>query len=88
MGTRPRQKPKRLAAKLLAIRGQLGLSQSELAARLQFDKGAARISEYEHGVREVDLPLLLRYARLAGVCTCVLIDDDAELSSKSHKRRK
>lgn len=51
MGTRPRSRPKRLAAKLFAIRKQLGLSQSELATQLEFDKGAARISEYESGAR-------------------------------------
>ena len=44
-----RKKPKRLAEKLLAIRQRLGVSQSQLAKLLEFDKGAARISEYEHG---------------------------------------
>ena len=75
MGTRARPRPKHLAKKLRAIRKKLGLSQSQLAHQLEFDKGAARISEYEHGTREPELTLLLRYARLAGVCTCVLIDD-------------
>ena len=86
MGTRPRPRPTRLAAKLLAIRTQLGLSQSELVFRLRFNQTPARISEYESGVREPPLFLLLRYARLARVCTCVLIDDDAELTAKSHRR--
>ena len=80
MGTRARARPARLGAKLLAIRKQLGLSQSELAFRLQFDQAPARISEYESGVREPTLLLLLRYARLAGVCVDVLIDDDLELA--------
>lgn len=85
MGQRPRHRPKQLAAKLLAISKQRRLSQSELASALEFNQAAARISEYESGVREPQLFLLLRYARLAGVCTCVLIDDDVELTSKSHK---
>ena len=89
MGQRPRQKPEHLATKLLAIRQQLGLSQSQLATGLQFDKGAARISEYESGVREPRLTLLLRYARLAGVCVDVLIDDDLKLPKtlKPQKKR-
>lgn len=33
MGQRPRQKPEHLAAKLLAIRQQLGLSQSQTGNR-------------------------------------------------------
>ena len=86
MGTRPSNRPARLAAKLLAIRKQLGLSQSELAFRLHFDQAPARISEYESGVREPQLSLLLRYARLARVCTCVLIDDDLELTLTNKRR--
>ena len=86
MGTRPRPKPERLAAKLLAIRKQLGLSQSQFSRRLDLDKSNARISEWESGIREPDLLVLLSYARAAKVCTCVLIDDNAELTSKSHRR--
>lgn len=86
MGTRPRQRPQRLAAKLLAIRKKLRLSQSQLALRLEFDRGSARISEYENDQKEPELELLLRYARLAKVCTCVLIDDAAKLTSRFHKQ--
>ena len=86
MGTRPRPRPMHLAEKLLAIRKRLQLSQSELAAQLEFDRGSARISEYENDQREPELELLLRYARLAKVCTCVLIDDAAKLTSRFHKR--
>jgi len=56
-----RQRPKHLAKKLLAIRKKLGLSQSQLAARLEL-RSAARISEYEHDKREPDLLVLLRYS--------------------------
>lgn len=88
MGTRPRPRPIRLAEKLLAIRKQLRLSQSKLVRRLGLDKSNARISEWESGLREPDLFVLLSYARVSKVCTCVLIDDEAELTSKSHKHPK
>ena len=81
MGQRPRSKPKYLAAKLLGIRQAFGLTQSELIARLDLNLSNARISEYESGTREPTLLTLLRYARVAGVCACVLIDDDLSLSS-------
>lgn len=81
MGTQARARPKRLAAKLRTIRNQLGLSQSQLARQLEFDKGTARISEYEHGTREPELSLLLRYARLAKVSVESLIDDKMELKT-------
>ena len=35
----------------------------------------AYISQYEHGRREPPLLVLLKYARLAGISTDVLIDD-------------
>jgi transcriptional regulator with XRE-family HTH domain len=65
MGTRPRQRPKHLAAKLLAIRTQLGLSQSQMAERLGSHVAYPRISEYEHGVKLPDLMTLLRYGDIA-----------------------
>ena len=79
MGQRPRSKPKYLAAKLLAVRQALGLSQSELIARLGFNLSNARVSEYESGTREPNLITLLRYARLAKISVDVLIDDEVEL---------
>lgn len=79
MGQRARQKPKRLAEKLLAVRHKLGLSQSQLARLLEFDKGTARISEYEHGIREPDLLTLLSYAKLTRMPLEVLVDDKREL---------
>lgn len=86
MGTQARARPKRLAEKLRAIRKRLDFSQSQLIHKLDIDKSAARISEWESGIREPDLLVLLGYARAAGVCTCVLIDDNAELTSKSHRQ--
>ena len=76
-----RSKPERLAGKLLAIRQKLGLSQSQIAKRLDFKikMCVPRISEFEHGVRNPDYPLLLSYARLIGISTDVLIDDNLNL---------
>jgi transcriptional regulator with XRE-family HTH domain len=90
MPVHPRPKPARLPAKLLQIRQQLRLGQRKLAAQLGIKtrQATARVSEYEHGIREPPLSVLLAYARIAKVCTCVLIDDNAELTSKSHRFRK
>ena len=74
-----RKQPRRLARKLLAIRNGLGLSQTEMARRLDLDKAYTVISAYERGTREPDLITLLRYARLARVTVDVLIDDKATL---------
>lgn len=80
----PRTKAVRLAEKLLRIRLQLGLSQTEMLERLGFADELFRsnISQYERGLREPALPLLLRYARVVGVSTDVLIDDDLDLPVK------
>jgi len=75
MGHEPRARPKYLAAKLLAIRRRLGASQSQMIAILDMDVTAARISEWESGVREPNLLVVLRYARIAGIHVDDLIDD-------------
>ena len=81
MGRGPREKPERLAEKLLAIRQTLGLSQTELLKRLGAEERMAyhRISEFESGKGEPSLIILLEYARAAGVCVDVLIDDKIKL---------
>jgi transcriptional regulator with XRE-family HTH domain len=79
MGKPPREKPKRLARKLLAIREQLGASQTEMAKLLKLKKTYTVISSYERGTGEPNLLILLRYARLARVSTDVLIDDKLDL---------
>jgi transcriptional regulator with XRE-family HTH domain len=73
MGKKPRNKPQQLAAKLLAIRQNLGISQVEMAQRLNF-RYYTRLSEYESGRREPNLLILLAYE----ACDCSveqLIDD-------------
>lgn len=82
MGRARRNKPAKLAQKLLLIRSELGLSQSELIEKLAFDDiplYKSDISKYESGKREPPLLILLQYARLANVIVDVLIDDELEL---------
>jgi transcriptional regulator with XRE-family HTH domain len=84
MGRAAREKPGRLAEKLLQIRLALELSQDGMLVRLGVDEKLFRsaVSGYELGTREPSLPVLLRYARLVGVSTDVLIDDELELPAK------
>jgi transcriptional regulator with XRE-family HTH domain len=82
-----RLKPERLAEKLIQIRVALGLSQNELIRRLDVDLTQNRISEYETGKGEPPLPVLLRYARVAGMCVERLIDDELDLPDKLPGRK-
>ncbi|MDQ1560622.1 MAG: Helix-turn-helix domain [Pyrinomonadaceae bacterium] len=84
MASEAREKPLRLAEKLLLIRTALGLSQSEMLKRIGAENKMAyyRISEFENGKGEPSLPVLLQYARVAGVCVDVLIDDELDLPAK------
>lgn len=84
MGKIPRPKPARLPEKLLQIRASLGLSQNEMIRRLGLSEELYQgsISGYELGTREPPLPILLKYAQVAGVCVDVLINDDWNLPEK------
>lgn len=84
MGVRARQRPERLAEKLLQIRVSLGMSQSELLRRMELEDAISykKISDYERGEREPSLLIILRYARVANVSTDVLIDDELDLPAK------
>jgi transcriptional regulator with XRE-family HTH domain len=90
MGRTSREKPERLAEKLIQIRVALGLSQNEILSRMGLTERLNRddISKYERGVREPSLLVLLRYAHAAGVSTDVLIDDSLDLPAKLPARRK
>jgi transcriptional regulator with XRE-family HTH domain len=79
-----RLKQERLGEKLRQIRLALGLSQSEMLKRLNAEDLVTyhQISGYESGRREPPLRILLEYARVAGVSTDVLIDDDLDLPNK------
>lgn len=84
MGRGAREKPRRLAEKLLHIRTALGISQSEMLRRLGADDRMDyyRISEFESGKGEPSLPVLLQYARVAGVSMESLADDKMDLPAK------
>lgn len=90
MGRYHRQKPARLAEKLLHIRKALGLSQNEMIRRLGLEDEItqSRISGYEMGTREPSLPTLLKYARAVGISTDVLIDDECDLPTNLSDVRK
>lgn len=81
MGKASRERPKRLPHKLRQIRNAFEMSQGQLLVALGIAGKSYRnyISAYELGKNEPPLPILLKYARVAGVCTDVLIDDDQEL---------
>ncbi len=84
MGRAARPKSLLLPTKLLRIRLALGLSQNELIEHLGYREELARekISKYERGTLEPPLPILLCYARLANLCTDVLIDDELDLPAQ------
>ena len=79
MGKRPRSEPQHLTAKLLAIRHKLEASRSQMAKLLGSDRGATRIEQYEAGICQPDLLVLLRYSILAQVPMADLINDKVEL---------
>lgn len=87
MGRSSREKPERLAEKLLQIRNALELSQSDIISRMGLAERLNRddISKYERGAREPSLIVLLSYARLVGISTDYLIDDEMELPAKLRK---
>lgn len=82
----PRQKPLRLAEKLLRIRTALGLSQNEMIRRLGFEGELiqAHLSAYERKKENRIPPLgvVLQYARCAGLEMEVLVDDEIDLPEK------
>lgn len=82
MGRSYRSRPRKLGAKLKLIRTRLGLTQPQMIEKLAVKNEPLRpasISGYELNQREPPLLVLLKYARLAGVSTDVLIDDKLKL---------
>lgn len=84
MGKKSRERPARLAEKLLQIREVLGLSQSEMLRQIEREESGHRnfISDYERGLRVPSLLEVLAYARAAGVSMDVLVDDNLDLPKK------
>jgi transcriptional regulator with XRE-family HTH domain len=75
------RKPKRLGAKLAAIRRHLQLSQNEMIRKLGFADELVReeVSAFERGVRVPPVVVLLEYARAVGISVEILIDDKLDL---------
>jgi len=88
MGTQKRAQPELLAAKLLRIRKRLGLTQPQMldSLKLKQDLSVGRISEYERGIREPNLIVLLHYAKAARISTDKLIDDDIDVDDLKVRR--
>lgn len=84
MGRQPIPRPKRLAQKLVLIREGLGLSQNELIQRMGLADFLLReeVSDFERGKRVPPLPVLLEYARTAGIYMDALVDDGLDLPKK------
>lgn len=85
MGTKRRAQPKRMGRRLLKIRKSLDLSQEQMAKKLDTKRSPVyptHISEFERNKREPSLLVLLKYARIAGVSTDVLIDDRLNLPAE------
>jgi len=89
MGRAKRTIPKRMPEKLKAIRGELNYTLEEMVTKLEAKLAeldypdiklySGNIHEYEKGAREPLLPVLLAYARIAGVSIDRLIDDNLDL---------
>jgi transcriptional regulator with XRE-family HTH domain len=77
-----KQPPTKLGKKLKSIREHLNFTLDEMAETIgRHDPGRrSRVHEWETGKRQPDLVSLLAYARLVGVSTDVLIDDECELN--------
>ena len=90
MGRAARPKSLELGNKLLAIRISLDKTQDEMLSELGLAGRRYRsaISGYELGTREPPLPVLIRYAEIAGVWVDVLIDDRLELPVKLPARQR
>ena len=80
----PPKKCERLGEKLFQIRSALGLSQREMLRRLGYEETIFynRVSDYELNKRVPPLPLLLEYAKVAGVHMEDIVDDELELPDR------
>lgn len=85
MGRSRRPTPRRLAEKLRIIRKYHGYTLEQMIERLGYKKTPlypSHISEFERGLREPPLLVLLQYARLIRVPMETLVDDDLDLPSR------
>ncbi len=84
MGRYKRLRPARLTEKLIQIRLGLGFSQTGMLNQLGLgeERNRSSVSSYELGKSEPPLPILLQYARLAGICLDVIVDDELDLPKR------
>ena len=75
-----RNRPKRLAEKLLQIREALGLSQREMAELLGNYRTHHHISKYERGKAVLPIEVVLAYAQVANVTMNQIVDDKVDLN--------
>ena len=73
------RRPKLLAAKLVQIREALGLSQQEMAERLEHELTNKNISKYERARSVPPIEVVLAYARVSNVIMEQIVDDDLDL---------
>lgn len=73
--------PKKLSSKLLRIRKNLNLSQTELIEKLatKTELNQSQVSAFERGTRIPSLITVLAYAKLYEATSDVLIDDNEDL---------
>ena len=78
-----RNRPDRLAEKLLQIRKAFGLTQKEMAGRLSTQAGVKityrNVSKYERDKSVPYIEIVLAYARLANVEMNQIVDDDLDI---------
>ena len=78
-----RNRPERLAEKLLQIRVALGLSQREIAERLGNHRTHHHISKYERDRSVPPIEIVLAYAQVANVTMNQIVDDDLDLNIRT-----
>lgn len=86
MGRGKQEQPQRIAEKLKQIRLDLGLTQEEMAKRLENQNVKiyrGYVGLYEIGERVPSVLIILAYARVAGVTMETLCDDKLELPAFS-----
>jgi transcriptional regulator with XRE-family HTH domain len=81
MPSKSKKSPELLAAKLLKVREDLALSQSEMVRRIGAENeiNRGKISEYERGQRIPPLHILLAYSRTGNVSLEYLVDDEIDI---------
>jgi transcriptional regulator with XRE-family HTH domain len=91
MGRAKREQPNRIGEKVRDIRLKLELTQEAMYNAL-VEQGVkvhlGYVSLYEIGERVPSLLVTLAYARIAGISTDVLIDDELDLPDKLYVKKK